>query len=366
MTDTADLAPLAPHHQDGEPSAQLRQLYHDMDATSLAPLWTQREDLMPFTPQPAAIPTAWRWAALYDIASRSGELVPVGRGGERRAIALKNPGLAPEAFATPTLWAAIQFLGPHETAPSHRHSQNAFRFVVEGDGVWTNVEGDAVAMTEGDLLLTPGWQLHEHHNTTDHPMAWIDGLDAPLACALDAGFFEFGSTTLSTIATPARSRGERLWANPGLLPLVSVDSPFSPLAAYRWAHTDAALREQLACADEGQSLLPEPGHAAVRFSNPATGGDVLPTIRAEMHRLAPGTRTRTQRVVGSAVWQVFGGAASVRVGTETWELSKGDLFAVPSWAPLTVTTSDGADFFRFSDEPVYEALGFMRRQWDEQ
>jgi gentisate 1,2-dioxygenase len=364
MTDIDAAA--APQSHGGEDQARdLRELYADMNDADLAPLWTQREDLMPVTPQPTAVPVAWRWPALYDIASRSGRLVPVGRGGERRAIALRNPGLAPEAFATPTLWAAIQFLGPHETAPSHRHSQNAFRFVVEGEGVWTNVEGDAIAMTQGDLLLTPGWQLHEHHNTTSRPMAWIDGLDVPLACKLDAGFFEFGTTTLSTTAMPARSRSERLWGNPGLLPLPDSDTAASPLVAYRWQHTDAALREQLACALEGQSVLPEPGHAAVRFSNPATGRDALPTIRTEMHRLAAGTRTHTQRAVGSAIWQIFSGAATVRVGTPTWQLTKGDLFAVPSWAPVTLTTSEGADLFRFSDEPVYEALGFMRRQWDD-
>ena len=106
--------------------------------------------------------------------------MPVGRGGERRAIALANPGLPGTAYATPTLWAAIQYLGPREEAPAHRHTQTAFRFVVEGEGVWTNVDGDPVAMRRGDLLLTPGMHFHEHHNTTDHPMAWIDGLDIPL------------------------------------------------------------------------------------------------------------------------------------------------------------------------------------------
>ena len=111
--------------------------------------------------------------------ARSGELVAVGRGGERRAIALANPGLPGTAYATPTLWAAIQYLGRHETAPEHRHSQNAFRFVCEGEGVWTVVNGDPVAMRRGDFLLTPGWRFHGHHNETDQPMAWIDGLDIP-------------------------------------------------------------------------------------------------------------------------------------------------------------------------------------------
>jgi gentisate 1,2-dioxygenase len=306
----------------------------------------------------------WRWSTLYPLAERSGDLVPVGRGGERRAIALANPGLPGTAYATPTLWCAIQYLGPREEAPAHRHTQTAFRFVVEGEGVWTNVEGDAVAMTRGDLLLTPGMHFHEHHNTTDHPMAWIDGLDIPLVRQLDAGFFEFGPEQLSTRETPAVSRNERLWGHPGLAPLALVEGPrrSSPLMAYRWAHTDAALTAQLELEDGGHPGVVAPGHAAVRFTDPASGGDCLSTIRCEMHRLRPGARTATTRVAGSAVWQVFSGTGGVSVGTERYEVGTGDLFAVPSWAAVQISSADGLDAFRFSDEPVFEALGLARSE----
>jgi gentisate 1,2-dioxygenase len=339
-----------------EELAALDQLYADFAAAHMTPLWTQRAGLMPQTPQPDSVPMLWRWSTLYPLAARSGELVPVGRGGERRAIALANPGLPGTAYATPTLWAAIQYLGPREQAPAHRHTQTAFRFVVEGEGVWTNVEGDPVAMRRGDLLLTPGMAFHEHHNTTDHPMAWIDGLDIPLVRQLDAGFFEFGPEVLSTTETPAASRNERLWAHPGLRPVGAPPAATSPLMAYRWEHTDAALT-----AHPG---VVSPGHAVVRFSNPATGGDALSTIRTEMHRLAPGARSVTTRVVGSAVWQVFSGSGVVSIGSgdraERYEVATGDLFAVPSWAPVTIETDEGLDAFRFSDDPVFEALGLAR------
>jgi gentisate 1,2-dioxygenase len=94
----------------------------------------------------------------------------------------------------------------------------------------------------------------------------------------------------------------------------------------------------------------------VRFSNPSNGGDVLPTIRAEMHRLRPGTSTATRREVGSSVWQVFDGAGQIRVASETWHVTRGDLVAVPSWAPLTIRTDSALDLFRFSDAPVFERL----------
>ena len=343
-------------------SAALERLYDDFAAAHMAPLWTQRDDLMPVAPQSDAVPMLWRWSTLYPLAERSGELVPVGRGGERRAIALANPGLPGTPYATPTLWAAIRYLGPREMAPSHHHTQTAFRFVVEGEGVWTNVDGDPVAMRRGDLLLTPGWQFHEHHNTTDHPMAWIDGLDIPLVRTLDAGFFEFGPDQLATTAIPARSRNERLWGHPGLRPVGAPPALQSPLMAYRWEHTDAALTAQLDLEAEGHPGVVSPGHAVVRFTNPATGGDALSTMRTEMHRLAPGARSLTKRVVGSAVWQVFTGSGIVTIGEERHEVTKGDLFAVPSWSPLSLQTSDGLDAFRFSDDPVYAALGLAREE----
>ena len=348
------------HRAGGDDQRALDDLYEDFAAERLMPLWTQRDDLMPASPQPRAVPYHWRWSRLYPIAERCGALIPVGRGGERRAIALANPGLAGQPYATPTLWAAIQYLGPRETAPSHHHSQTAFRFVVEGEGVWTNVDGDPVAMRPGDLLLTPGWAYHEHHNTTDRPVAWLDGLDIPLVAALDAGFFEFGPDRLATTETPDRSRGERLWGHAGLRPAVGGDGRSSPLPAYRWHITDAALGEQLDLEREGFAATVEPGHALVRYSHPATGRDALPTIRTEMHRLRPGTRTRSRQVVGSAVWQVFRGAATASVGSESYELGRGDLFVVPSWAPVSIGTDAGVDLFRFSDEPVYEALGLNR------
>jgi gentisate 1,2-dioxygenase len=82
---------------------ELSLLYDDFKREHLTPLWTQLDDLMPMQPEPQALPHVWRWDTLYPLAARSGELVPVGRGGERRAIALANPGLSGTAYATPTL-----------------------------------------------------------------------------------------------------------------------------------------------------------------------------------------------------------------------------------------------------------------------
>ncbi|HVQ96704.1 MAG TPA: cupin domain-containing protein [Mycobacteriales bacterium] len=344
----------------GQPprSAALAELYREFEKELLVPLWTEIGDLMPDAPRSAALPHCWRWTDLLRLAQRAGDLVPVGRGGERRAIALANPGLAGRPFATPTLWAAIQYLNPHEDAPVHRHTQNAFRFVVAGEGVWTVVDGDPVAMRRGDFLPQAGWNWHGHHNISAQPMAWIDGLDIPFQHYLDTAFFQLGPDAVENAGVPDRSRSERLWGHPGLRPLTHLTpTRATPLLAYRWEHTDHALAEQLALEAEGHPVTVEPGHAAVRYTNPTTGGDVLPTIRSEFHRLAPGAETAGRREVGSSVFQVFQGAGEVTAGDATWAVEPGDLFVVPSWQRLCLRTAAGLDLFRFSDTPVLERLG---------
>jgi len=291
-----------------DPSPDLEQLYRGFERELLVPLWTEIGDLMPLSPMSKAAPHLWRWQRLKALAAEAGRIVPVGRGGERRAIALANPSFGGKPFATPTLWAAIQYLMPGEDAPEHRHTQHAFRFVVEGEGVWTVVNGDPVRMSRGDFLPQAGWNWHAHHNAATKPMAWIDGLDIPFAYYTESQFFEVGREHVSAAekTTPESSRSERLWGHPGLCPVSLPDAlTATPLLAYRWVDTDRALAEQLALEAEGHVATLSPGHAAVRYTNPTTGRDVLPTIRAEMHRVRAGAQTQARREVGSSVVQVF-------------------------------------------------------------
>ena len=350
-----------------EPTPALEQLYRSFERELLVPLWTEIGDLMPLHPRSKAIPHLWRWERLKELAAQAGRIVPVGRGGERRAIALANPSLGGMPYATPTLWAAIQYLMPGEDAPEHRHTQHAFRFVVEGEGVWTVVNGDPVRMSRGDFLPQSGWNWHAHHNAATAPMAWIDGLDIPFSCFTESQFFEVGREQISTAerATPERSRSERLWGHPGLRPVSRTEAQSAtPLLAYRWADTDRALAEQLALEAEGCAATLSPGHAAVRFTNPTTGGDVLPTIRCEMHRLLPGAQTLVRREVGSSVYQVFDGTGQVSVDDRSWVVARGDMFVVPSWLPFTAQASGETrlDLFRYGDAPIFEALHAHRVQ----
>ena len=354
----------------------LVELYEGFEKALLIPLWTEIGDLMPLSPRTKAQPHRWEWKTLLELAGHAGELVPIGRGGERRAIALANPSLGGKPYASPTLWAAIQYLMPGEDAPEHRHTQNAFRFVVEGEGVWTVVERDPVPMRRGDFLPQAGWNWHAHHNGADEPMAWIDGLDIPFQYEVEGQFFTFGRDQLTEEehGTPERSRSQRLWGHPGIAPVSQIgETAGSPLLCYRWEDTDAALADQLALEKEGHPGVIEPGHALVRYTNPTSGKDVLPTVRAQFHRIAPGTQTAPLHETGSSVYQVFDGSGRITVGDYSWPVTRGDLFVVPSWVPFSATSEASAsdsdsgalDLFQFSDAPIFAKLNLFRREVEE-
>ncbi|MGH8669589.1 MAG: cupin domain-containing protein, partial [Burkholderiales bacterium] len=135
-------------------------------------------------PRPEAVPYQWRWSFLQNIVEQSAVAVPVGD--ERRAMQLFNPGLNGQWATTSTLIAAVQVLLPGETARAHRHSPAAIRFIMQGDGAYTAVEGEKIVMREGDLVLTPSWQWHDHGNETGQTVVWMDGLDVPLVKSLNA------------------------------------------------------------------------------------------------------------------------------------------------------------------------------------
>ncbi len=340
---------------DAADGPRLDAFYADVAEADLQPLWRQ-QGLMPDAPPLATVPYLWRFKDLRQLAERSGDLIPIDRGGDRRVLSLCNPGLGGAPWATSTLWGAVQYLGPGEVAPAHHHTPGAIRFVLEGHGVWTLVNGDAVAMEPGDCLLTPSWTWHEHHNPGRTPMIWFDGLDIPLVRALDAVFYEDGPDEMTNRAVDPRSRSERRYAGgSGLLPSGPREGvAHSPLLAYRWAETDRALAGLLE-ADGGP-------HVALRFSDPTTGRDAMPTMRMEMHRLVPGEKTPAVRMVGSSIFVVFRGAGTSVVGAQRFNWSAGDMFVVPSWTWVDHEVSEPSDLFALSDAPVIEMLGLDRQQ----
>jgi len=167
----------------------VEQDFHErMHAAQMYGLW-ELASQMTRHPEPKAIPHMWKSSLIEAMVRESGEVVPVGE--ERRALQLFNPGLDGRWATTNTLIAAVQLLLPGEVARAHRHTPTAIRFIMEGAGAYTAVDGERVYMAPGDLILTPSWAWHDHGNETDKPVVWMDGLDVPLVQFLNAMFFQF-------------------------------------------------------------------------------------------------------------------------------------------------------------------------------
>ena len=322
-------------------------------ARDLKPLWKIAKQLMPEVPLPTTQAWLWKWDDVLPLAKRAGEIITLERGGDRRVLAFANPGLNGLPFTSTTLWGALQYLGPHESAPAHRHTPNAIRFVLVGSGVYTTVNGDACDMEPGDLVLTPNWNWHDHNNKGDEPMVWFDGLDLPLVTTLESVFFENHPDLLQPIR--GHNLSEQGFVGVGLREM-AVTSPaaHSPLLRYRWAETERSL-ESLHQARGGSMV-------SLEFVNPLTGGPVVSTFTCEMHRLYPGERTPTQRKTGSSVYVVLHGTGRSVINGVLFEWGPGDTFVTPSWARVDHEVAEQADLFAISDRPVLQSLHLYREE----
>ncbi|RSN45188.1 gentisate 1,2-dioxygenase [Amycolatopsis sp. WAC 04197] len=338
--------------------AALDALYAGLDAADLSPLWTITEELLTPEPRPAAVPWLWAAASMKPLAREAIRLVPVERGGERRVLALRNPGLGGRPYAVGTLWGALQCLGPNEVAPAHRHTPGAIRFVLEGEGVWTTVDGDSCDMRPGDLILTPSGQWHDHTNGGDREMFWFDGLDLPMIQALDGVFFEHWPGPGESQPQPAEHNTSERLTRGKLGSRYSdgaVTGPLTPrpseLLIYRWSDTAAEL-ERLGRESDDPLLV-------IEYTNPETGASVLPTMACALHRVRG--QSRATRRSGNAVYVVYSGQGTSVIDGQLFTWGAGDMFVVPSWAAVEHNAAQ-ADLFVLTDEPVLRALGIARRQ----
>jgi gentisate 1,2-dioxygenase len=315
-------------------NSDLARFSKDIAALGLKPLWERVMRLKPGTAAQAAI---WRWEDTRPLLMRACELITA-KQAERRVLMLENPSLAGTTFATPTLYAGLQAILPGEIAPTHRHAPNALRFVIEGEGAYTAVDGQRIAMHPGDFVVTPNWTWHDHGNDGAAPVVWLDGLDTAFANLFGAHFRE---------DYPEESQP------------VSKVSGASPTLSYPYERTRAAL-EALSKAGD-----PHPVHGwKLRYANPATGKDTFPTMAAFMQRLPKGFAGRDYRSTDGAVCCVVEGRGSVGIGAARHDFAPHDVFVVPSWETRRFAAATDCAIFSYSDRAAQEALGFWREEAD--
>lgn len=346
----------------------------DAASLNLTEFWEQRADLEPTEPRSKVQPCIWKWRDIEPRLRRAADIVPLEEA-ERRALLFSNPGLKPRPFMTNTLFGAYSLYNPGEHAPVHRHTPSASRYLLEGDGGYTTVDGEKCEMFRGDLILTPNGTWHDHGNDGDGPIIWMDVLDLPLVEHLSASIFEFDytevdpqSNTGDSVPRPTQTirhvsdHSTKLYASGGMAPLFGERQRglggHSPMLIYRGART----REQL---DNLRDYDGSPYDGVIlEHVDPVTGGPVMPTMSYRAQLLRPGEQTLAHRHTASAIYCVIEGSGTTVVNGQPLDWERNDAFAVPGWAwhHHANQSSDDAVLYSVTDMPVLERLGLYREQ----
>jgi gentisate 1,2-dioxygenase len=333
-----------------------RQAFYDrMSVHSVAPLWEQLAGLLTAEPTTVAEPAIWHYDDVRPFIMEAGEMITAEEA-ERRVLMLENPAMRGQARITQSLYAGLQLILPGEIAPSHRHMAAALRFIVEGEGAYTTVDGEKTIMRPGDFVITPAWTWHDHGNDSDEPMVWMDGLDIPMVLFLSSMFAESHADGVQPITKPVGDSLARYGA--GLLPYGhEAKNLNSPMINYPYDRTRHAL-EKMRGASEW-----DPCHGLkMRYVNPESGESAMPTMSTFMQLLPKDFEAQPYQSTDGAIYSVVEGTGTTQVGTETLHWGPRDVFVVPSWSRHSHTASEDAVLFSFSDRVAQEKLGLWRER----
>jgi gentisate 1,2-dioxygenase len=348
----------APTPGSNEARALLQVLYKEMEPQHLFPLWEVLHALVTPTPSSPTKPHLWSYDAARAHLMRAGDLISAEQA-ERRVLILENPGLPGSSSVTTSLYAGLQMILPGEVAPCHRHTQCALRFVMEGEGAFTALDGEKAVMRPFDLVLTPNWQWHDHGNPSSRPMIWLDGLDIPTVRHFAASFAERlpGGGMAHPETAPTGDTAARYGRN--LRPFGGTAAARRPASLPLFHYPYAEWRESLAALARSDAPDPHLGHA-LEFVNPADGGPVMPTIAAHVRLLPKGFGSRPRRATDAAVFVVVEGEGTARIGEESHALSPRDIFVVPAWEKLTIEAGSDLVLFAYSDAAAQQKLNLWR------
>ncbi len=334
-------------------TAERKAFYDKIDKANVTPLWEVLHNLVTPTPNTPCKPYLWKWDTVWPWIKEAGELITA-KEAERRVLVLENPGLRGRSRITHSLYAGLQMIMPGEVAPAHRHSQSALRFILQGGGAYTAVDGEKVTMNVGDFVITPSWCYHDHGNPSNEPMVWMDGLDVPIVELLDAQFLERPSEEMQHTN---RTEGDNLAVFGNTMKPVEykAKSRTSPLFWYPYGRT----REALSTMQRGHDPHDCWGFK-LQYTNPVTGEWAMPTIGTFMQLLPKGFKGKPYRSTDSTVYAVVEGKGRALINGQSFSFGPRDVFVCPSWMPYTLEADDEVVLFSFSDRPVQQALDLWR------
>jgi 1-hydroxy-2-naphthoate dioxygenase len=341
---------------ESEVKMSLAELNERLKQQNLIGYWTIPNTSTGFRePEASFRPFLWKWreirAALDDAARfiRPEEAF-------RRFIGYQHPEL--KLGTAHTLLMGAQMVRPGEFAPAHRHTMEAIRFVIEGRGAATIVEGESLPMERGDLLTTPSWTWHDHINSGDQPIIWLDGANGPMIHYYQVGFANPYHEQRQIVNKPVGWSKQVYGVLRPQSAAVSSSSHFRPPYRYAWKDTEKAFA----------SMAEVPGDPfdgiLLRYADPITGASTLPTMSCEIQMFRPGEKGKSHRHTYSVVYHAFRGSGTTRVGDQTFDWEQGDSFVVPLWSRHAHenNSNEPAILFSINDRPAIEALGFLREE----
>jgi gentisate 1,2-dioxygenase len=308
------------------PASTLDELYEDAQRLSLAVGWVPRKaPIMGSKERSGFKPQYWNYGEVHTALEAAGGLIDVELA-ERRNLILRNAIPDNEWATSRTLVCAYQMILPGETAPSHCHTSNALRVIIDGRGSYSVVDGVKMPMESGDVVLTPSGHWHGHGHEGDEPAYWLDCLDVPLTYLLEPMYF-----------TPHPQKYE---------PIEETVSE-SP---YRFSRELIARGLDAAHPDPEmlngrRLLLPTPS---------------MPAVGLHAERLEGGQVYREHRKTSNRIFSVMEGRGESSIGESKFSWSRGDTFLAPSSYWMQHRASSDALLLEMSDEPLMRFTNYFK------
>ena len=323
----------------------------DLTQVNLVPLWPSlRGVLPPNKPKPLTQATAWNYKDIRPLLIKAGEVTPIEKA-ERRVLVLANPGHGLQKMqASSAIYLGMQLLLPGELAPPHRHTPNAVRMIVEGEGAYTTVQGEKCMMYRGDLILTPTGLWHEHGHDGDQPVIWLDVLDLPLVYYTETSYHINGNEQ-----PIVPGHGEKQYKGAGVIPtpMFTRSDKQYPILRFPWEDVKASLI----------SLANDPAEVEavqVTYINPLTGQDVENILGFYALMLRPGQKLRLPARSPACVFHIIEGAMSLKFDEKEFTLNEADTCCVPGYGEVFLSNqSDQLPTFVFmtDESPLHRKLG---------
>jgi gentisate 1,2-dioxygenase len=328
-------------------TAERKEFYARLQAKSAAPLWEVLSDIVRSDPRTAVQAALWRYDEMRPFIAEAGRIITAEEA-ERRVLILENPGLPGMSRITQSLYAGLQLILPGEIAHTHRHTASALRFILEGSGAYTSVDGERLSMKPGDFILTPFWSYHDHGNPGTEPVVWLDGLDIPTVNMFDTSFLERKSESHEDHRHTHEEHEED-----------APSATFVETSAMKYPYEPHRARLGSMTASGG----PDPRHGyKLEYRNSKTGSAVLPTIGAFLQLLPKGFRGTPSRATDATIFCAVEGRGTSTIGDTTFDWGPRDVFVAPSWHEVSHRADQESVLFSFSDRPAQKALGIWREE----